>query len=193
MIDLCAYASLDNDEELQVAVKDFSHFTPTVTINHTDFRPIQFRPLMLSIETKKPDGGMEKAQLRIGIWHAAQWAFLHWSVGQKLLQQRLRRGFGEPTTDEEQEELSAEKLAVLSKLGFIPGIIVQGIRWHLVLSTYNNGKTTLWSEFAFGTTKREMEIYAIIAGVRELTGWARDTYLPWFKENILTLAPRFKE
>ncbi|KAL7795317.1 hypothetical protein V8C37DRAFT_408714 [Trichoderma ceciliae] len=183
IIDLCVYASLDNDQELKAAAMDFTHSSPTLSINHTDFRPIQYDPLILSIETKKLDAETEDAKLQIGIWHAAQWTFLQWAVGKKLLQQ----GLCEPTTEKEYEEFEGQKLTVLSKLGFIPGIIVHGNRWLLILSTYNNGKTTIWSEFAFGTTESEMGIYAVVAGVRELTAWGRDTYMPWFKENILML------
>ncbi|KAL7783409.1 hypothetical protein V8C37DRAFT_49455 [Trichoderma ceciliae] len=176
IIDACIYASLNQDQELKAATA-FSSTAPTLSINHTDFQPLQLRPLLLSIETKKPGIEGEKAQLQIGVWHAAQWAFLHWAVGQKLQQKQQ-------LTD---EEFKAEKLAALSKLGFIPGIIIHWNRWNLVLSTYNNGKTKLWVELAFGTTKNIREIYAIVAGVRELTAWARDIYLPWFKENVLTL------
>ncbi|KAL7798380.1 hypothetical protein V8C37DRAFT_407634 [Trichoderma ceciliae] len=186
MIDICVYASLDQNQELKAAMAKFSNTTPTLSVNHTDFLPTQFRPFILSIETKKPGVGGDLAQLQIGVWHAAQWAFLRWAVGQKLLRQRQAQGLNTPTADEE-KEFKAKKLAILLKLGFIPGIIIQGNRWYLVISTYNDGKTTLWAELAFGTTMTIMETYAVIAGVRELTAWARDTYLPWFKENVLTL------
>ncbi|KAH8665300.1 hypothetical protein BGZ61DRAFT_366486 [Ilyonectria robusta] len=185
MIDICVYASLDRNEELRAAMTEFSNITPTMAVNHTDFETIQHRPLVLSIETKKPGVEWEKAQLQTGVWHAAQWAFLRWGVGQKLLRQRLEQGLDAPTTDEEQEEFKGEKLAALSKLGFIPGVIVQGNGWHLVLSTYEDGKTKLWTDWVFGTTKGLLDIYAVVAGIRELTAWARDVYLPWFGTYIL--------
>lgn len=90
-----------------------------------------------------------------------------------------------PQTDEEQEEFRRDKLAVLSSLGVIPGIIIQGHRWHLVLSTYESGKTKLWADHQFGTTQSCLEIYAVVADMRQLTGWARDVYMPWLKANIL--------
>jgi hypothetical protein len=185
MIDMCIYASLDHDQEFKTAMVEFSKNSPTMSVNHTDFIITQERPLLISIETKKPAVQGDKAQLQISVWHAAQWSFLRWAVGQKLLRQRQSQGFDAPTTEEEQREHKAMKLAVLAKLGFIPGIIVQGHRWHLVLSTYEDGKTTLWAEWEFGSTKGLLDIYAVIAGVRELTAWGRDVYLPWFKENIL--------
>ncbi|KAL7919192.1 hypothetical protein ACQKWADRAFT_301975 [Trichoderma austrokoningii] len=184
MIDICVYASLDQNQEFKAAVTEFSKITPTLSINHTDFYPLQFRPLLLSIETNKPGVEWEKARLQIGVWHASQWAFLRWTVGQNLIRQRLTQSADPPTTDEG-GEFKAEKLAALSKLAFIPGIIVQGNDWYFVFSTYDNGKTHVYASCFFGSTKNLKQIYSIIAGVRELTAWARDVYLPWFKENIL--------
>jgi hypothetical protein len=187
MIDICVYASLDGDTNLSASLTRFSQITPTQTVNHTDFEAISTRPLLLSIETKKPGVHWDTAQLQIGIWHAAQWSFLRWAVGQKILRRRAKDGMKMPQTDEEQEEFRGDKLAVLSSLGVIPGIIIQGHRWHLVLSTYESGKTKLWTDHQFGTTQSCLEIYAVVAGMRQLTGWARDVYMPWLKANILDL------
>lgn len=185
MIDICVYASVDGDAALKASIKKFSGASPTQTVNHTDFEAISARPLLLSIETKRPGVHWDTAQLQIGIWHAAQWSFLRWAVGQKILRQRADRGMQIPQTDEEQVEFKAEKLSVISSLGVIPGIIIQGHRWHLVLSTYEDGKTKLWTDHQFGTTQSCLEIYAVVAGMRQLTAWARDVYLPWFRRSIL--------
>ncbi|KAK7397872.1 hypothetical protein QQX98_012761 [Neonectria punicea] len=156
-----------------------------MSVNHTDFIVTQERPLLISIETKKSSVHGDKAQLQMGVWHAAQWSFLRWAVGQNFLRQRQAQGLNTPSTEEKRRAHKAMKLAALARLGFIPGIIVQGHRWHLVLSTYEDGKTTLWAELEFGSTKGLLDIYAVVAGVRELTAWGRDSYLPWFKENVL--------
>jgi hypothetical protein len=182
MVDICIFASLDPDTETNKAVTEFSKLSPTLSINHTNFEPIQHRPLLLSIETKRPGVDGDKAQLQIGVWHAAQWAFLRWAVGRRL-RRRITQDPGVPSTD---DDLRKAEHAVLARLGFMPGLIVLGHRWHLVLSTYGeDGKTTLWAEWEIGSTKSVQDIYAVVAGVRELTGWARDAYLPWLRENIL--------
>lgn len=185
MVDMCIYASVNHDEKLKAAVVEFSKRSPTTSVNHTDFTITQDRPILISIETKKHGAQGDKAQAQMSVWHAAQWSFLRWAVGQKLLRQQQALGLDAPITDEEQREHTALKLAALEKLGFIPGIIVQGHRWHLVLSTYSAGKTTLWAEWEFGSTKGLLDICQVVAGVRELTAWGRDVYLPWFKENVL--------
>lgn len=180
MINICIYAALD--QQLDTAIKAFCNTMPTKSINHTAYFALQFRPIIISIEATQPGvGEWDRAQLQMGVWHAAQWNFLRWGVEQKLRTQRP----AQDTPDD--ETFKAETLDVLSKLGFIPGIFVSGNRWHLVISTYDNGKTTLWAELVFGATKSLMNIYAVIAGVRELAAWGRDRYLPWFKENVLTV------
>ncbi|KAK0755583.1 hypothetical protein N5P37_011825 [Trichoderma harzianum] len=179
MIDLCIYATLNQYPELDTAIKAFTDTTATHSVNHTGYYGLQFSPLIISIETKQPGGGeWDRAQLQMGVWHAAQWNFLRSGVEQKLRTQR-------PAQDD--DTFKAETLSALSKLGFIPGIFVNGSRWHLVISTYDDGKTTLWAEWVFGATKSLMKIFAVIAGVRELTAWGRDQYLPWFKQNVLTV------
>lgn len=185
MIDICVYATFDHDLTFRAKMIELSRICPTQTVNHTDFDPISTRPLLLSIETKKPGGQWDTAQLQIGIWHAAQWAFLRWAVGQRLLRQRAENNSTMPQTDEEEDEFQAQKLAVLSTLGFIPAVIVLGHRWHMVLSTYEDGKTKLWADRQFGTTQSCLETYATIFGIRKLTAWARDVYLPWFEANVL--------
>ncbi|KAM0248159.1 hypothetical protein ACHAQJ_009550 [Trichoderma viride] len=179
MIDICVYyTALDPD--MATAIKAFCGTTPTLSTNHTDHYALQFCPIILSVEIKQPGAVWERAQLQTGVWLAAHWAFLHWGVKQKLLNQRMAQ-------DAPADDLNAETLKALSKLGFIPGIVINGHQWHLVISTYNGRKATLWAESLFGETKSLVKIYAIIAGVRELAAWGRDVYLPWFKENILTL------
>jgi len=56
-----------------------------------------------------------------------------------------------------------------------------------MISTYTEGKTTLWSDWMFGDTKSLRKVYSVIAGVRKLTAWGRDNYLPWFNKHVLTV------
>lgn len=186
LIDLCVYASLDRSHEVD-AVTKFSRAAPTLSINHTDFEPLQLRPLIVSIVTEKQDADADTTQLQLGIWYSAQWRFLQWAVCEKLLQQRQDKDWQTPVATDQEDEIRARSIRALSKLPFIPGIIIQGNYWKLVISTYAEEKTQLYSSFVFGKTESLMDIYAIVAGVRELTAWGRDTYLPWFKENVLTL------
>ncbi|KAI1173168.1 hypothetical protein F4777DRAFT_600809 [Nemania sp. FL0916] len=183
LIDICIYNSVGQDEEgLMEKINRFRMSSQTNnSINHTDYNPLRKRPLLLSIETKKPDTGNNKAQLQIGVWYSTQWSFLRWAVGQRL-KERAKLEAGKTATA---TEVEADTLACLSELGFIPGIVVRGHRWCLVLSTYDGKKTTLWEEHQFGTTSSSFGAFCAIAGIRRLTAWATDHYWPWFEKNIL--------
>jgi hypothetical protein len=73
----------------------------------------------------------------------------------------------------------------VGRLPFIPGIVVQGHKWSLVLSTHDGESITLWTEWEFGTTQSMQNIFRIVAGLRELAAWCRNVYVPWWRENLL--------
>ncbi|KAI0391277.1 hypothetical protein F5Y17DRAFT_441367 [Xylariaceae sp. FL0594] len=194
MIDICLYHTSKfpdghDDKDLQAKITQFSCLNPTRTVNHTDFFPMGTRPIVLSIETKKPGADWEEAKIQIGVWHAAQWAFLRWAVADKLRRQFINNNDEEGGEGEADEDvLVAEVSSIMSKLGFIPGVIVQGHQWHLILSTYEDRKTKIWSSCQFGSTFSTsgcIELYSAIAGMRRLTAWAKDVYMPWFKSQVL--------
>ncbi|KAI0540436.1 hypothetical protein GGR58DRAFT_146458 [Xylaria digitata] len=179
LIDICIYNSIEQDECLMNKTSRFcANLQTNNSINHTDYNPLRTRPLLLSIKTEKPETSNNKAQLQIGVWYSTQWSFLRWAVGQKL--KRAKLDANRTTT-----EIEADTLASLSQLGFIPGIVVHGHRWCLVLSTYDGKKTTLWEEHQFGTTSSILGAFCAIAGIRRLTAWANDHYWPWFEKNVL--------
>ncbi|KAF4448081.1 hypothetical protein F53441_8473 [Fusarium austroafricanum] len=146
MVDFCLYDSTTSSLALQA----LGRRTPTLTVNHTDFAPLQLSPIVLSIETKRPGKELDAAQLQMGVWHAAQWAFLRSVIG--LTPQ--------PLTAEEEVLRKQKADTALKELGFIPGIIVQGHRWLFVFSTLEGDKTVLWTERQFGTTQSILDTIA---------------------------------
>ncbi|KAM0200510.1 hypothetical protein ACHAPA_010710 [Fusarium lateritium] len=171
MVDFCLYLNPTDSLALQA----LGRRTPTLTVNHTDFAPLQLSPIVLSIETKRPGKELDAAQLQMGVWHAAQWAFLRSVIGLT----------SQPLTAEEEALRKDKANTALAELGFIPGIIVQGHRWLFVFSTLEGDKTVLWTERQFGTTQSILDTYAVVAGIRELARWARDVYVPWFQRSVL--------
>lgn len=168
MIDFSIYlAPSHKNAPSPQALQALCQRTATLSVNHTDFTRLQLRPIVLSIETKGPGQRLDAAELQMGIWHATQWSFLRSAL-------LLSRG---------RTEAQADK--ALSRLPFIPGVIVQGHRWLFVLSTREGAKTIFWTERQFGSTQSIMEIYQTVAGLRQLTAWAETVYLPWFKDEIL--------
>ncbi|KAI5460106.1 hypothetical protein BGZ63DRAFT_360102 [Mariannaea sp. PMI_226] len=172
MVDFCLYFD-DNDKD--ASLQALSRRTPTLSVNHTDFAPLQLSPIALSIETKRPGKELNTAQLQMGVWHAAQWKFLQSVIG-------LTSQVSSAT------EVARRQLAedALTELGFIPAIIVHGHRWLFVFSTREDKKTVLWTERQIGTTQSILDTYQIVAGLREVAGWARDVYMPWFRSKVLS-------
>ncbi|RSL89394.1 hypothetical protein CDV31_015883 [Fusarium ambrosium] len=177
MVDFCVYADTAEKDAVSLEThKAFCRTTLTKSVNHTDFQRLQIRPIVLSIETKAGNKDLDAAELQIGVWHAAQWAFLRSS-----LLSIKRASPGRPPTVQETEQADE----ALARLTFIPAVIVQGHRWLFVLSTRQGYKTILWKEWQFGSTSTVVETYQAVAGLRQLTAWAENVYLPWFEAEIL--------
>lgn len=186
MVDLCIYADVEENEDWSSHLQLLTNRVSTLSVNHTDFRPLQLRPIVLSIETKRPGTEFDKAQLQIGVWQAAQWKFLKSAITSALRAARPPAAAEGPTSSSAEEmELVARADAALDQLGFIPGVIIQGHKWLFVLSTRKGQKTILWTERQFGSTQSVLEVYQIVAGLRELAAWSRDVYLPWFRKHVL--------
>uniref|UniRef100_A0A0C4DIL7 PD-(D/E)XK nuclease-like domain-containing protein n=1 Tax=Fusarium oxysporum (strain Fo5176) TaxID=660025 RepID=A0A0C4DIL7_FUSOF len=98
--------------------------------NWTSDRMLQQYPLAFSIETKCYGGNAAKGEQQMGIWHAAQWEFLITRAG-------------------------AEAVA---KLDFLPGIVIQGHTWSLVITMRNQGITNVLCSVEFGNTSSVVEL-----------------------------------
>ncbi|GKU09487.1 unnamed protein product [Fusarium langsethiae] len=177
LVDFCVYADTAYIDATSFKTHEaFCRTTLTKSVNQTDFQRLQMRPIVLSIETKAGNQSLDAAELQIGVWHAAQWAFLRSSL---IAVKRAH-----PTRPATEQEVKAADEA-LASLRFIPAVIVQGHRWLFVLSTRQGHKTILWKEWQFGSTSTVVEAYQAVAGIRQLTAWAENVYLPWFEKEIL--------
>ncbi|KAH8654771.1 hypothetical protein BGZ61DRAFT_405238 [Ilyonectria robusta] len=120
MVDFCLYADLPQEDPQSLqALEALCRRTLTLTVNHTDFERLQLRPIVLSIETKGPAPALNTAEVQMGVWHAAQWGFIRSAVLSSL------REPSDTVPTKEQEKQADE---ALSRLPFIPGVIVQGHR-----------------------------------------------------------------
>ncbi|RKK81544.1 hypothetical protein BFJ68_g17614 [Fusarium oxysporum] len=155
-----------------------------------DFRlsPLSDNPIAISIETKKTGEGWESAKLQMEIWMAAHWQFLR-----KLLDLR-QRAANESSLIKQVEGViasspEADKVWQLPK--FMPGIIIQGHDWHLIITTPEGEKTIFWQKQSFGDTWSSKGIYKIIYNLQLLRKWAQEEYWTWLRELLLEW-PRYK-
>ncbi|KAJ5263548.1 hypothetical protein N7478_011153 [Penicillium angulare] len=127
MIDFCIYAEMKTDEAALKAGSLLRRMIPENVINHSNYHPLCQRPIIVSIETKKPHGtSTATAGLQISTWLATQW---------KLLEKLVEQSDGS-----------------FDGLPFQPGIIVEGHIWLFIATTREGRKTVLWREQMFGST-----------------------------------------
>ncbi|KAI3528349.1 hypothetical protein CABS02_15140, partial [Colletotrichum abscissum] len=119
MVDYCMYIDTEvagnDDASVSNAVRRLRAQSGYSTVNHTSYFHLRDNPVSLSIESKRPGGSVDDAQLQMGSWHAVQWAFL--------------------------DEATAKTGSSLQDLPFLPGLIVQGEHWYFVATTREGKKT----------------------------------------------------
>lgn len=103
------------------------------------------------------------------VWMAAHWQFLRQLVS---LRQRA-------------QELTTANEKVWNLPDFIPGIIIQGHDWHLIITTPEGEKTVFWQKKNLGDTSSSMGIYKIIYNLQLLRQWAQEEYWKWMRELLL--------
>ncbi|KAK7424513.1 hypothetical protein QQX98_000478 [Neonectria punicea] len=180
-VDFCVYIDPCNDADPRKSASTIATLRdtlPCAVFNHTDHYPLRDRPIALSIETKKTGEGWENARLQLGVWQAAHWNFLRHLLG--LAQQRMSI-----TTGSRHDSISETDNLQLPS--FLPGIIIQGHDWHLVITSPEGKKTILWQKVTFGSTSSSKGIYQIICTLQLLRQWARDSYWPWLKQVLCQL------
>lgn len=143
-------------QDLLYRIKDLLRETDGFSINHTDARYVRFKPIGLSIETKR--GGIEedKANIQLGTWVSAHFA--------KLSQ--LIRGNG--------------------NLPSLPLIIIQGNRWEFMIAHKVNARQIqIYRDQSLGDTESILGIYQLLAALRRLAQWMDEVLRPWFETFIL--------
>ncbi|RKL10794.1 hypothetical protein BFJ70_g16457 [Fusarium oxysporum] len=161
---------------------------PLGLFNHTNLSPLSDNLIAVSIKTKKTGEGWENAKLQMEIWMAA-----HWQSLRKLLDLR-QRAANESSSMKQAEGViapnsEADKVWQLPK--FMPGIIIQGHDWYLIITTPEGEKTIFWQKQSFGDTWSSKGIYKIIYNLQLLRKWAQEEYWTWLRELLLEW-PRYK-
>ncbi|RGP71216.1 hypothetical protein FLONG3_7166 [Fusarium longipes] len=182
-VDFCMYINPKKDKESRVVeiIETISDYLPMGVFNHANSSTLSRNPIALSIQTTKTTGeGWENARLQMEVWMAAHWQFLR-----RLIDMRQH---------------AADKLSVLrSSAGemsfcsdktwglpeFLPGIIIQGHIWYLILTTAEEEKTVFWHKKTIGDTSCSKGIYQIIYNIQLLRQWAQDSYWKWLKDLLL--------
>lgn len=170
-VDFCMYLDPKQDESAQVSetIDALKNILPLGMFNHANLAPLSDNSIAVSVETKKTGEGWENAKLQMEVWMAAHWQFLR-----KLLSLRQRA-----------QELTTTNEKRWNLPDFIPGIIIQGHDWHLIITTPEGEKTVFWQKKNFGDTSSSKGIYKIIYNLQLLRQWAQEDYWKWMRELLL--------
>ncbi|GAP82355.1 putative methyltransferase type 11 [Rosellinia necatrix] len=160
MVDFCFF--VEPEGRVATVIDELRESIPY--INHTDYNALRRRPIVLSVESKKPGEGFRKAHLQLGVWQAAQWTF--------LLDQL-------PSKSKSKDDGNV--------IPFLPGVIIQGHDWYFTASTRFHNTTILWTKQPIGTTESILGIFQVVCVLRHITTWIRKTYWPWYRLAILNL------
>ncbi|KAF5024260.1 hypothetical protein F66182_3669 [Fusarium sp. NRRL 66182] len=116
----------------------------------------QLLPIAFSIETRRYGGDVTKGGQQLGIWTAAQWEFL----------------------------ISIAGVEAVKELEFIPGVIVFGEIWSLVITTRTGLRTNVYPGIPFGNSGTVVGVFQVIAGLNKLRAWALEKLWPWYKKHL---------
>lgn len=161
-----------------------------LTINHTKAEYLRFKPIAVSIETKRADAGDEEAgKIQLGMWAGAQY---------RKLKQLTENGVGDEFRQMGPLGQSSTTHAK-SKVNYpiLPLVLVHGHDWKLKIASLVEGEcdeatgqrqedqVLIHGDWVMGDTRGILGVYKLVEGLRALAAWTRDVYRPWFVENVL--------
>lgn len=111
--------------------------------------------LTISVETKRPDGDWDKAELQTGVWHSAHLRMLSAAAGRWILREAVagaKEGPALAAAADAQPAVAAADVQEgpapgtkdedgydLGRQDWLPGFIVQGHLWHFVATVRRGG------------------------------------------------------
>ncbi|KAF5002748.1 hypothetical protein FGRMN_145 [Fusarium graminum] len=177
----------DTDPQVSRQVHTFRQSLPRSTFNHVDLPTLHARPIALSVETLQ-DNTMGFAGLRKGVSMLPHYKFLQALTLKKCEASETRRNW-ELQNDAGMHADPEVRTATPRLLDFLPGIVIQGHKWHLVIAVPQGDKMGFYERISFGSTTSSKGIYQIICVLQLLQHWAREIYWPWLR-NLLMKWPR---
>lgn len=156
MVDFCL--TLDDGAVLD-AVKQRLRSGNRKSINQTNYQPLRFRPIAISIETKTPDGSSQEAKAQLSVWTTAYI-------------RRLRELAGTSET--------------ASGLGItLPILIVRGSQWELFFIVDGKDCIDILTLPAISDMRSILDCYKVVALIRCLASWSATTFRTWLLDNAL--------
>ncbi|VUC37177.1 unnamed protein product [Clonostachys rosea] len=157
MVDFCI--CLGGRETTRAVQQRLKLARETPFINHTNYQPLLYRPIAVSIETKTPNGSDEVAKTQLSVWVTGHFA-------------RLR-------------SLSTTSNDAIAVGVTLPLLIVRGGEWSLWFARDTGDGIDLIETISVGNTNSILGCYKVLAMLRHLAEWAKSTLYPWMEKHIL--------
>ncbi|KAH7245608.1 hypothetical protein BKA59DRAFT_476007 [Fusarium tricinctum] len=173
----------DPDSRISRQVHNFCQSLPCGTFNHLNLPTLRARPIAFSIETLQ-DNTVGYPGLRKGASMLPHWKFLDDLLASRDQAYQARRKWeweNDPASHANSEALAR----IVGFPEFLPGIVIQGHKWHLVIAIPKGGKMAFCEKISFGNTASSKGIYQIICVLQLLKHWVREFYWPWLRRLLL--------
>ena len=146
-------------EQLMLSTLDASY---NESINVSQYQPLRYRPIGVSIETKRTGENYHEAAFQLQVWLAAQFKKLE--------------TLGNPFHSR------PESL-------FFPGIIIQGHNWLFVAAVKDptTSRITFYDQIRIGDTQNLENFYRVIVTLQRLAQWVKST-LPSLYTDLLSVS-----
>ncbi|KAH6881082.1 hypothetical protein B0T10DRAFT_494766 [Thelonectria olida] len=136
----------------------------TQYINQTQYPPVQFRPISVSIETKA-SGSAEEGKVQLGVWSAA------WHQRMRTLLDSAR------STDEERRIIT------------LPLLLAVEHEWKLLYACDRGDRIEILQDMSVGDTKTIVGMYTVMAVLDELAKWSTSVFREWIVDVITSIDP----
>ncbi|RWA11598.1 hypothetical protein EKO27_g3510 [Xylaria grammica] len=138
--------------------------------NQTEYLPLRFKPIAVTIETKVTSSARDPL-LQLGIWIAA------WH--ERMSHFRAFRS--------QAVRVSAEKRMQLFRttLVSVPLIMVTSFEWEVYFACDNQSHITLYGPISLGSTRSLLSAYALVASLEAIGHWVRTTFCDSIKSWLL--------
>ncbi|KAM0418822.1 hypothetical protein ACHAPT_012263 [Fusarium lateritium] len=164
-VDFCICINTSSSPlQIQTTIASLRNRLADRAINHTGYYALRKRPIAISIETKQPDQGWDRATLQLSVWQASHWNFL-----QEL------NAIAKASSPTHEDVMPV----------FLPCVIIQGQDWKLAITTREGPQTVFWKDIDIGSTKSVLGIYQLINSLQLLGKWARDDYWPLLQKLFM--------
>ncbi|KIX00207.1 uncharacterized protein Z518_10345 [Rhinocladiella mackenziei CBS 650.93] len=158
MVDFTIKLVTDKDMERRIIELLDSQHPSLRTINQSMYHPLRCAPAFVSVETKRPGGSAQDADIQLVVWESAYFKRIHKLCKNGPVQIAL------------------------------PLLYVYGDLWFLMFACDTADSTLILSRYLVGNTSTMLGCYKVMTAIRILSEWGTTNFQQWFESLVLQSA-----